>query len=281
MKFEAACMKYLKEEQLHQGWIGVDLDGTLAEYYEDKNVDVIGKPIIPMVNRVKNWIKEGKTVKIFTARASETKYIPAIKQWLKENNLPELEITNIKDRQMIEYWDDRAVQVTPNTGIPVSELDISVNNEIISNTQTEKETKMHIQNVGKFILTMIKQLVNRGINHDDSKLKSPEKEIFETNTPKLKGLTYGSEEYSKQLKEMKPALDHHYSVSRHHPEHHVNGIDDMNLIDLCEMLSDWKAATLRHNDGDIRKSIEINSKRFKMSEQTKRILQNTIDYLKW
>jgi len=54
------------------------------------------------------------------------------------------------------------------------------------------------------------------------------------------------------------------------------GILGMSLLDLVEMLCDWKAATLRHNDGDIRKSIEINQKRFGYSDELKAIFLNTL-----
>ncbi len=78
---------------------------------------------------------------------------------------------------------------------------------------------------------------------------------------------------------MKVALDHHYAQNRHHPEHYKNGIDDMTLVDLVEMLCDWKAATLKHNDGNILRSLEINSKRFNMSPQVYNILKNTVEQL--
>jgi hypothetical protein len=39
---------------------------------------------------------------------------------------------------------------------------------------------------------------------------------------------------------------------------------------------DWKAATLRHADGDILKSIEINQKRFGYSDDLKEIFKNTV-----
>ena len=74
---------------------------------------------------------------------------------------------------------------------------------------------------------------------------------------------------------MKPILDHHYKNNRHHPEYHKNGIDDMNLIDLVEMFCDWLAATKRHADGDIMKSIKHNKDRFKMNEQLVKIFENT------
>ena len=80
---------------------------------------------------------------------------------------------------------------------------------------------------------------------------------------------------------MKIALDHHYANNSHHPEHYPNGVDGMNLFDLLEMLLDWKAATERHADGDIAKSLEINRGRFKLSDQTVAVLDNTIRFLGW
>lgn len=52
------------------GWIGVDLDGTLAKYGERQWPDHIGEPIAPMVERIKQWLKQGVEVKIFTARVA-------------------------------------------------------------------------------------------------------------------------------------------------------------------------------------------------------------------
>lgn len=102
------------------GWIGVDLDGTLAEYKGD--VSVIGEPLEPMLKRVKRWISQGKTVKIFTARAENPTQRAMITEWLKSVGLPTLEVTNTKDFQMIELWDDRAVEVQRNVGQPVNYL---------------------------------------------------------------------------------------------------------------------------------------------------------------
>lgn len=100
-------------------WIGVDLDGTLAEYNGWRGFDKIGKPVPVMLARVKHWLKNGYTVKIFTARAAFPEAgIPPVKKWLAENGLPELDVTNKKDFSMIELWDDRAVQVVANSGKP-------------------------------------------------------------------------------------------------------------------------------------------------------------------
>lgn len=141
------------------------------------------------------------------------------------------------------------------------------------------DTFRHIERVRNLINMCIKDLIKRGELHDQTKLASPEVELFTEYTPKLASCTYGSSEYQGFLKAIKPALDHHYSHNRHHPEHHKDGINDMNLLDMVEMLCDWKAASERHNDGNIRKSIEINANRFNMSPQLVKILENTADLL--
>jgi hypothetical protein len=97
-------------------WIGVDLDGTLARSGSWQGPQHIGKPVPLMLERVKLWLSQGYEVKIMTARASVESYIPPVKEWLKKHGLPELEVTNQKDFDMIELWDDRGVQVIPNTG---------------------------------------------------------------------------------------------------------------------------------------------------------------------
>ena len=100
------------------GWIGVDLDGTLAEYGGWKGPDHIGKPIEPMVDRVKGWLARGIEVKVFTARASVPEMIPIIESWCALHIGVVLPVTNVKDFAMIELWDDRAVRVKMNIGKP-------------------------------------------------------------------------------------------------------------------------------------------------------------------
>jgi hypothetical protein len=103
-----------------KGWIGVDLDGTLAEYHGWEDIYHIGKPIPAMVKRVKAWLEDGIQVRIMTARvcgmanAPETRVV--IRKWCLEHLGEELSITHEKDFDMIELWDDRAVAVELNTG---------------------------------------------------------------------------------------------------------------------------------------------------------------------
>jgi hypothetical protein len=112
-------------------------------------------------------------------------------------------------------------------------------------------------------------------------LESPEKELFDKYTPLLKETTYGSDEYKKHLKEMGKALEHHYENNRHHPEHFELGISGMTLVDLVEMLCDWKAASERHGDGNFLKSLELNRDRFDISNQLYFILFNTAREFGW
>ncbi len=149
------------------------------------------------------------------------------------------------------------------------------NTETLTVAECQVETQKHIENVRKYIRFMIDKLDMRGVKHDASKLESPEVEVFAEYTPKLNTTPFDSEEYYQNLAKMKPALDHHYAANRHHPEHFVNGINDMTLIDILEMFCDWKASTLRHNDGNLLKSIETNAERFNMEGQLKQILINT------
>lgn len=146
-------------------------------------------------------------------------------------------------------------------------------------SESKFKTMRHIETVRNYISTVIRELLDRQEGHDQSKLRAPEVDVFEVYTSKLRDCIYGSEEYKKYLEKMKPAIDHHTRTYRHHPEHFVNGMKDMNLIDLIEMICDWKAATLRHNTGDIYESLEINQKRFGYSDDIKLLLKNTVDWI--
>ena len=141
--------------------------------------------------------------------------------------------------------------------------------------ETQSETLLHIRRVQELLGRVVTNLVNRARVHDQSKLAEPELSVFAEYTPKLKGSTYGSEEYQAFLAAMRPALEHHYAKNKHHPEHWPNGIKDMSLLDLIEMFCDWKAATERHADGNLEKSIQLNKKRFGYSDDLEQIFKRT------
>lgn len=109
-------------------WIGVDLDGTLAELQRVEHWDgSIGRPVVAMVERVKRWLRAGQDVRIVTARVSVVDGITdgprdvdvqraLIADWCLAHLGQVLPITATKDYHMVELWDDRAVQVITNTG---------------------------------------------------------------------------------------------------------------------------------------------------------------------
>lgn len=137
----------------------------------------------------------------------------------------------------------------------------------------------HIKAVKSNIDYIIMELEERARTHDSSKFSPEELPYYDKYTPRLKTLEYGSEEYKANLRELKPALDHHYSNNRHHPEHFPDGINGMNLIDVMEMVADWIAAVQRSKDGDIFKSLEVNIKRFNIGPQFAEILTNTVQHI--
>lgn len=103
------------------GWIGVDLDGTLAKYDGWRGPTHIGEPVGPMLFRVRKWLADGRTVRIFTARAScqepeRAIVVDAINAWCREHLGQTLPVTHAKDFLMVQLWDDRCIQVEPNTG---------------------------------------------------------------------------------------------------------------------------------------------------------------------
>jgi hypothetical protein len=126
----------------NEGWIGVDLDRTLAYYdhdqYKQYGSTFIGAPILPMVNLVRDMLYNGENVRIFTARvypivcvivndahASAFDTIEerqaknaanAIRKWCFEQFGQYLPITCIKDYSMKVLYDDRAIAVEPNVG---------------------------------------------------------------------------------------------------------------------------------------------------------------------
>lgn len=144
---------------------------------------------------------------------------------------------------------------------------------------TNSDTRKHIARVSELLSLFAKQLLDRAVLHDRSKLGSPEVEEFTRHTAHLAATTFGSPEYNAAKKEMEPALQHHYAHNRHHPEHFKDGVADMNLVDLMEMLVDWKASSERHHNGNLRKSIEINANRFGLPPMLTKIMENTVELL--
>jgi hypothetical protein len=142
------------------------------------------------------------------------------------------------------------------------------------------ELAKHVQNIQLLLNACANNLVLRGYNHDRSKTCSVEEEAFIKWGPELNKCSYQSPRYKEIVEQAKEAARHHHTMNDHHPEHHLNGIQDMNLLNLTEMLCDWIAASKRNPGGDIFKSIELNQKKYKYSDELKSILINTAKELK-
>lgn len=146
------------------------------------------------------------------------------------------------------------------------------------------ETRAHIGRVQHFLGLAISNLAERATRHDRSKLVEPELSAFNIATPKLATLVYGSDEYKQSLRDLGPALEHHFAENDHHPEHFGDlGVNGMSLLSLLEMLCDWRAASERmkqRTDDPAKVStfavgLEHNFERFRIGEQLAAVLRNT------
>lgn len=136
----------------------------------------------------------------------------------------------------------------------------------------------HKRYVGQYLRLAADELVDRALIHDDSKFSPEEFGLYEAAFPRFKLVTYGTEEYKQVARSLGPALEHHFSMNRHHPEHFPAGINGMDAMDLKEMICDWLAASMRSNL-DIREGLLLNKKKFKIDDQLFSIIEHTVERL--
>jgi len=140
----------------------------------------------------------------------------------------------------------------------------------------DDQIRKHQARVKAIINVIIAELGIRAETHDASKLQEPEISKWREYIPTLSKFKYGTEEYKKASKDMGDVIGVHQKANRHHPEFYKDGIKGMSLVDLVELICDWKAASERTNGGDIKQSVEDNQKRFGYSDDVKALLLNTI-----
>ena len=141
-----------------------------------------------------------------------------------------------------------------------------------------KDLVQHKQWVAENMQAATTELFLRAAVHDNSKFSPEEFELYDKVFPELQKYAYGSPELRAVYAQIKPALKHHFSVNRHHPEYHESGIKGMNLIDMLEMVCDWMAASRRSQTG-IDKGLEINKERYGIDDQLFEIIKNTVTSL--
>lgn len=127
-----------------------------------------------------------------------------------------------------------------------------MSDESIEQKAMNYETMRHIEGVRNLIGLSVTELLRRAKEHDQEKMKDPEASIFAEFTPKLKTSTYGSPEYNQFLKDMKPALDHHYAVYRHHPEFHC---DEWRKLPIDEYYEISRVGALRSINGIVKPNV--------------------------
>ena len=145
------------------------------------------------------------------------------------------------------------------------------------------DTNEHVDKVRQRMREVGARLDMRAAWHDASKYEEPEKSAYDAlmDFKASHEMVYGSPEYAEGLKILGPALDHHYAHNSHHPQHYENGVAGMSLLDLIEMLCDWKAAGERYKDGNITQSLALVRERFALSDQLFAILENTVKEMGW
>jgi len=143
------------------------------------------------------------------------------------------------------------------------------------------DTLLHISEVKENLEEFASELRKRGEAHDRTKLQQLEFNGFVSTREKFKKANYGSHEYQECIELTKPAVEHHYKNNRHHTGFHKNGINDMNLVDIVEMVADWKAAARRSPDKKLIDTLDYAKKKYEIDDQLFKIIQNTLNDLKW
>jgi hypothetical protein len=85
----------------------------------------------------------------------------------------------------------------------------------------------------------------------------------------MRKVKYGTEEHRDLMNKIRAMSDTHYFNSPHHPEFYKGGFSEMSFLDRVEMIVDWKAATKRNLNGDIKMSISNNQEKYKYGEEDK------------
>lgn len=138
----------------------------------------------------------------------------------------------------------------------------------------------HIQWVMEGLAACQVALGKRALTHDRSKIvPGMERDIYAQVVPQFASVVFGTPEHKAVGDKLGSAWDHHLRHNRHHPEHHSNGINDMSLIDLLEMVCDWKAAGLRKETGGLENSLKTLQAHHGIEPQLAAILRNTFSIL--
>lgn len=149
-------------------------------------------------------------------------------------------------------------------------------------TTAIRVTLEHIARVRYYLDDFRIGLYNRGVFHDQSKLLPVEagplqemQDLIDREGP----APYGTEEYKRRTALLGPMLEHHYKVNSHHPEHYKDGMAGMDLLDLVEMVCDWKAAAERGGDDAV--NLTYSFEKYGVPPMLQSIITNHFDRKGW
>lgn len=143
------------------------------------------------------------------------------------------------------------------------------------------DTILHVSEVQENLEEISSELKKRGHAHDRTKFQALEFDSFVSTRDKFKKANYGSPEYQECVDIVKPAVDSHYASNRHHTSYHKDGVYGMNLIDILEMLADWKAAARRSPTQNLKESLPKSYKKYNINETLQKLIENTLNDLNW
>ncbi len=118
-------------------------------------------------------------------------------------------------------------------------------------------------------------LLRRAENHDNSKLKSPEFELWEQMDSEPK-YAYGTKEYFEKMDRYRPLFELHWKNNRHHPEHFERSYDDIDLIDILEMICDWLSYKDNLTYTQASELVSMQCERYNFSEELRELILNTL-----
>lgn len=150
--------------------------------------------------------------------------------------------------------------------------------DVENHIQASDVINKHRHRVFTYMSRIAREIMQRGNDHDQSKYSDQEFPVYARTIKEFDKHQFGTEGYKKAKESLGPALEHHFKHNRHHPEHFEMGIDGMTLVDLLEMVCDWKSATLNHPEkpGNMTKSLEMAIVKYNISPQLARVLYNTM-----
>ena len=143
------------------------------------------------------------------------------------------------------------------------------------------DTLLHIGEVAENLEIIASKLRQRGLSHDRTKLEELEFDAFVSTRRNFKKANYGTPEYQACCDTIRPAVDHHHENNRHHTAYYVNGVDDMTLVDVIEMIADWKAAARRNPDKKFEDTLEYAKNKYGIGDQLYKIVCNTLVDMEW